>query len=127
MLTPKKTIPSLAVSMLALTSCGGDGGNSGTGGTGGNGGNSLSGALQAFCMNFVECRSELFDTVQDCLDYYNNDIFPYYNIENADCEAAFLSYFNCGAALPCEEIMPMSNRCADEFDAFVQICVLGML
>ncbi len=127
MLTPKKVIPSLAVAMLALTGagCGDDGGNTGatggsgaTGGTGGTPGDGLANALSAFCMKVAECYA---DTVRECLDYYNNDIFPYYDIDS-NCEAAIISYFDCGAALSCPEMMADPNNCDDEFDAIFDVC-----
>ncbi len=131
MLRPKKTIPKLAVAVLALTGCGGDGnngtggsgGSGATGGTGGNGGNALSNALQAFCMKIVDCYSDLYPdyTVQDCVDLYNNGYLANYNLD-ANCEGAIVSYFNCGTALSCNEIMADSNSCDDEFYAIFDAC-----
>ncbi len=131
MFTPKKTIPKLAVAMLALTGCGGDGnngtggsgGSGASGGTGGNGGNGLSSSLQAFCMKIVDCYQEIYPdyTVQDCVNFYNNGYLANYNLD-ANCEGALVSYFNCGTGLTCDEIMANSNSCDDEFDAIFDIC-----
>ena len=127
MFRPRKTIPKLAVAMLALTGCGGDtsngtagsggdagaGGNAGSGGAAGSGGNGTSSQLDAFCMKIDQCYAQY--TTQDCIDYYNDEIFPVYNID-PNCPA-ILSYFECGAQLSCPEIMAPSNSCDDEWDA----------
>ena len=112
MLTPKKMIPSLAVAMLPLTGCGGDGGGSSTGGT-------LDDALQAFCMKLVDCFPRYY-TMQGCLNYYDS-VFPD-NI-SSNCEAALVSYFNCGTALSCSELDTYSNSCDDEFNNAYDICI----
>ena len=123
MLTPKKTIPSLAVTMLALTGCGGDaatngtGGSGATGGAGGNGGGGLANALSTFCMKVAGCYENY--TVEECTNYYDT-VFPP-NLDS-NCEAAIISYFNCGTALSCEELMMYSNSCDDEFDAITAAC-----
>jgi hypothetical protein len=112
MLTPKKVIPSLAVGMLTLTGtgCGDDSGGTSA---------ALKNALSAFCMKVAECYAE---TVQECRDYYNDEIFPYYDIDS-NCEAAMISYLDCGAALSCDEMMADSNSCDDEFDAIFDVCM----
>ncbi|MBW2551557.1 MAG: hypothetical protein JRE73_12520, partial [Deltaproteobacteria bacterium] len=98
MFRPKKTIPKLAVAMLALTGCGGDGGTGGTGGTAGNGGTgggdggNFDASLSAFCMNVASCFGY---TAQECTNYYNNVMPNYYDIDS-ECEAALISYFDCG-------------------------------
>ena len=111
MLTPKKMIPSLAVGVLTLTGtgCGDDSGGTST---------ALKNALSAFCMTVAECYA---DTVRECLDYYNNDIFPYYDIDSS-CEAGLISYLDCGAALSCEGMMADPNSCDDEFEAIFDVC-----
>jgi hypothetical protein len=122
MFRPKKTIPKLAVAMLALTGCGGDGGNggtggNGTGGTGGGGGGNFDASLAAFCMNSWPC----FDlTVAGCINYYNEVMPIYYDIDS-DCEAALLSYFDCGASTSCNELL--AGACDGLYDAvFYEHC-----
>lgn len=115
MFTPKKAIPPLGVAVVALTGCGGDGDNGGTG--------ALRDALQAFCMKIVDCYSAMYPdyTVQDCVNFYNDERLANYNID-ASCEAAAISYFNCGTGLSCQEIMADSNSCDDEFYAIFDAC-----
>jgi len=116
MFNPKKTIPKLAVAMLALTGCGDDnGGNGGEGGNGGGGGTGgtapdFTASLDAFCMNVAPC----FDyTAAACTAYYvavNN-----YN-NSSSCTAALISYFDCGATKTCNEIL-VDGACDDEYYA----------
>lgn len=131
MLNPKKTIPKLAVAMLALTGCSGDGdggggggtGGMGTGGSGGDGGNGGAGgvasdfdaSLSAFCMNVAPCFNE---TVQSCTSYYMavND----YNA-NPQCEARLITYFDCGAANTCDQLL-VQGVCDDEYYAAWDVC-----
>ena len=116
MFNPKKTIPKLAVAMLALTGCGDDnGGNGGEGGNGGGGGTGgtapdFAASLDAFCMNIAPC-SDYF-TVAGCTAYYvavNN-----YN-NSSSCTAALISYFDCSATKTCEEIF-YDYACLDEYN-----------
>ena len=134
MLDPKKVIPKLAVAALALTGCGGDGGTppvgtggtggaGGTGGTGGTGGGngSLTASLQAFCVKLVECFPGYYQSAEQCTNYLIN----YYGFDgevSAACEAAAISYFDCGTQLSCPELDAYSNSCEDEFGAAVQAC-----
>jgi hypothetical protein len=113
MFRPKKTIPKLAVAMLALTGCGGDDGNGtgGTGGTGGGDGGNFDASLNAFCMNVAPCYGY---TAQECIDYYNNDLPNKYNVDG-ECEAALISYFECGASKTCNEVL--AGACDDEYYA----------
>ena len=121
MFRPKKTIPKLAVAMLALTGCGGDGGNGdggnggngmgGNGGTGGGDGGNFDASLNAFCMNAAPCFGY---TAQECTNYYNNVMPDYYNIDS-QCEAALISYFDCGASKTCNEVL--RGACDDEYYA----------
>jgi len=121
MFRPKKTIPKLAVAMLALTGCGGDGGNGGggsggngmggDGGTGGGDGGNFDASLNAFCMNAAPCFGY---TAQECTNYYNNVMPNYYNIDS-ECEAGLISYFDCGASKTCNEVL--SGACDDEYYA----------
>lgn len=116
MFRPKKTIPKLAVAMLALTGCGGDGDN-GDGGTGGGDGGDFDASLNAFCMNTAACWD---GTVQGCVNYYENTMPIYYDID-AECEAALISYFDCGAPKTCAEIR--AGACFDLYDAvFYEHC-----
>ncbi|MBW1757911.1 MAG: hypothetical protein JRG67_04735 [Deltaproteobacteria bacterium] len=123
MFRPKKTIPKLAVAMLALTGCGGDGGTGGTGGTAGNGGTgggdggNFDASLSAFCMNVASCFGY---TAQECTNYYNNVMPNYYDIDS-ECEAALISYFDCGASKTCNEVL--AGACDDLYDAvFYEHC-----
>ena len=110
MFRPKKTIPKLAVATLALTGCGGDGGNGGDGGD-------FDASLNAFCMNVAPCYGY---TAQECTDYYNNEMPKYYNIDSG-CEAALISYFDCGASKSCDEVL--AGACDDLYDAvFYEDC-----
>lgn len=139
MFNPRKVIPKLAVAALALTGCGesgdlgdligtgGDGGTSGTsgaGGTGGTGGTSgaLAASLEAFCVKVVECFPGDYDSTQGCVDY----LTAYYGLDgelSSECEAAAISYFQCGAPLTCAELTnPEGNSCDDEFFAAGQAC-----
>ena len=118
MFRPKKTIPKLAVAMLALTGCGGDGGNGGggnggggDGGTGGGDGGNFDASLNAFCMKVASCYGY---PAQECVDYYNNVLPDYYNIDS-ECEAALISYFDCGASNTCGQID--AGACDDEYYA----------
>ena len=126
MFNPKKTIPKLAVALLALTGCSGDGGG-GTGGTGtaGNGGAGGAGgagggaadfeaSLTEFCMNAAPC----FDyTAQTCINYYN--AVNNYN-DNAQCTAAQITYFDCGATKTCSQLF--QGACDDEYSALWTVC-----
>lgn len=127
MFNPKKTIPKLAVAMLALTGCSGDGGGGnggaggigGAGGAGGNGGAGGGGAdfdasLTAYCM-----KATCFEySVQACNDYYNavND----YNA-NANCTALLISYFDCGATKTCDQLL-YTDACLNEYNAAWAVC-----
>jgi hypothetical protein len=126
MFNPKKTIPKLAVAMLALTGCSGDGaggnggagGIGGAGGAGGNGGAGGGGAdfnasLNAYCM-----KAPCFDvTAQYCIDYYN-DVNNYNN--NAQCTALLISYFDCGATKTCDQLL--AGACDNEYYAAWAVC-----
>ena len=127
MFNPKKTIPKLAVAMLALTGCGGDGGggNGGAGGIGGaggapgNGGAGGGGAdfdasLNAYCM-----KAPCFDyTAEVCIDYYN--ALNVYN-DNANCTALLISYFDCGATKTCNQLF--QGDCDVEYYAADAACI----
>jgi hypothetical protein len=113
--------------MLALTGCGGDGGGGaagtggngtgGTGGTGGGDGGDFDASLNAFCMNVAPCFNR---TAQACINYYDSVMPIYYNID-AECEAALLSYFNCGAPKTCDEVL--AGACYELYDAvFYEHC-----
>ena len=110
MFRPKKIIPKLAVATLALTGCGDDGGG-GSGGAGGSGGGNFDAALNAFCMNVAPCFGY---TVELCINYYESVMPIYYDI-NAECEAALLTYFECGTPKTCAEVV--GGACDDEYNA----------
>ncbi len=117
MFEPKKAIPKLAVAALALTGCGSDGGAAGgtggtgaTGGTGGTGGDGdFATSLSAFCMNAAPCWGY---TPEECAGYYNqvNEVN-----NDAQCTAALISYFDCGAAETCDDIL--AGACDAEYYA----------
>jgi hypothetical protein len=137
MFEPKKMIPAIAAGVLALTGCssddgntagsGGTGGTAGTGGSGGTAGvgggpsDALANSLSAFCMKVVDCFPSYYGTPEECVDYISN----YYGLAGGispACEAAAISYFDCGAALTCEQLDAESNACDDEADAAEQAC-----
>ena len=114
MFNPKKTIPKLAVAMLALTGCGDDDGNgAGTGGAGG-GGADFDASLNAYCM-----KAPCFDyTAEVCIDYYN--ALNVYN-DNANCTALLISYFDCGATKTCNQLF--QGDCDVEYYAADAACI----
>ena len=114
MFNPKKTIPKLAVAMLALTGCGDDDGNgAGTGGAGG-GGADFDASLNAYCM-----KAPCFDyTAEVCNDYYN--ALNVYN-DNARCTALLISYFDCAATKTCNQLL-YSDACLNEYNAAWAVC-----
>ena len=145
MFNPRRVIPKLAVAALALTGCGetgspsdfggsgGSGGTSGTGGSSGAGGTSgtggsggtngtLAGSLEAFCLKVVECFPGYYTNTEDCVSY----LAAYYGLDgplSSECEAAAISYFQCGAPLTCQELDGTGgNSCDDEFDAAAAAC-----
>jgi len=146
MFNPKRVIPKLAVAALALTGCGetdapegffgtggtagtgGSGGTVGTGGTPGTGGSggtngTLAGSLEAFCMKLVECfpNSPYYNTTEECI----TGITTYYGLGGEisnECEAAAISYFQCGAPLTCPEFTMETNSCSDEGEAAEREC-----
>lgn len=75
-------------------------------------------------MKLVECfpDSVYYSTTEGCVNY----LTAYYGLEGPltdECEAAAISYFQCGAPLTCDELAnPETNSCADEFDAAGQAC-----
>ena len=122
MFRPKKIIPKLAVAMLALTGCGDDGGggtggsgasggSGGSGGTGGSDGGNFDASLNAFCMKVGPCFGY---TAQACINYYTNVMPNNYNID-AECEAALITYFECGAPKTCDDLV--AGACDDEYYA----------
>jgi hypothetical protein len=104
----KKQIPKLAVAALALTGCTDDGG-----------GGDLASSLLAFCMNVDSCY--VGTTTGECIDTFYNNYRPYIDLD-ADCEAALISYLDCGTKLSCPEMMATNNRCDPLFDAAVDEC-----
>lgn len=140
MLNPKKVIPALAASVLAIAGCsssdgntggmsgtggsGGTGGSAGTGGTAGMGGgptDGLANALNAFCMKLVECFPNDYNNAEEC----TAAISQYYGLDGAvtpECNMAAISYFDCGTALSCAELEAESNSCDDEATAAEQAC-----
>jgi len=108
--------------MFALTGCGDDGGggtggSGASGGSGGSGGGNFDASLNAFCMNAAPCFGY---TVQACINYYNEVMPIYYDIDS-DCEAALLTYFECGTPKTCDELL--AGACDNEYDAvFYEDC-----
>jgi hypothetical protein len=128
MFRPKKIIPKLAVAMLALTGCGDDGGGTGgsgapgTGGTGGADGDNLNKALSTWCMTLGECfpNVDYNESVETCVAYHV-DLYGLDASISAACEAAAISYFECGDDLTCADFYDY-NDCDDEFDAADAAC-----
>jgi hypothetical protein len=140
MFKPKKVIPTLAASVLAIAGCAsgdgdpigtaGSGGSAGTGGSAGSGGTAgmgggptdgLTNALNAFCMKLVECFPGDYADADACADY----ISQYYGLDGAvtpECNMAAISYFDCGADLSCAALDMDSNSCDDEANAAEQAC-----
>jgi hypothetical protein len=131
MFNPKKMIPALAAGVFALTGCGGsDGGSGGSSGSGGSGGTAGTGggsadglaeAVSTWCMQVVDCFPGDYGSVQECVNY----ITEYYGIGDqisAACEAAAISYFECGANLSCDQLELYYNDCDEEFDAAANEC-----
>jgi len=143
MLNPKKVIPALAASVLAIAGCsssdgntggtsgsggsggsGGTGGSAGTGGTAGMGGglsDGLANALNAFCVKYVDCFPNDYANAEECTNY----ISQYYALDGSltpECESAAISYFDCGALLSCADLDMESNSCDDEATAAEQAC-----
>lgn len=152
MFNPKRVIPKLAVAALALSGCGetdnpngfgftggtggtggsagtgGTGGSSGTGGTGGTSGTggtngtTLASSLEAFCMKLIDCFPGYYDDTADCVSYLTT-AYALDGPISSECEAAAISYFQCGAALTCPELEDVEgNSCVDEFEAAAQVC-----
>ena len=125
MLRPKKLIPSLAAAVLALTGCGGttDGGSGGTGGSAGTIPDDLAASLRGWCMNYVDCGFDYYNGVEQCVDSVREFYGQYItNLDDPACEAALMSYLDCGAALSCAELDELSNSCDDEFRAALEAC-----
>jgi hypothetical protein len=141
MFNPKRMIPKLAVAALALTGCGetdspegflgtggtpgtgGSGGTAGTGGTSGTGGTNgtLAGSLEAFCLKLVDCFPGYYANADACV----SGITAGYGLGggvSSECEAAAISYFQCGAPLTCQELDMDTNSCSDEGAAADQAC-----
>ncbi|MGB5348536.1 MAG: hypothetical protein WBN10_02975, partial [Polyangiales bacterium] len=94
----------------------------GTSGTGGTNGTTLASSLQAFCMKLIDCFPGNYANTEDCVNYLNTAYYLDGPI-SSECEAAAISYFQCGAPLTCQELAnPETNSCADEFDAAAQVC-----
>lgn len=135
MFNPKRMIPKLAVAALALTGCGetgnpnglsGTGGTTGTGGTPGTGGSggtngTLAGSLEAFCLKVVECFPGYYASTEACVNYITASYGLDGQLSN-ECEAAAISYFQCGASLTCQALDMNVNSCSDEADAAEQAC-----
>jgi len=141
MFKPKKVIPTLAASVLAIAGCAsgdgdpggtaGSGGSTGTGGSAGSGGTAgmgggptdgLTNALNAFCLKYVECFPNDYNNADECAA----TISQYYGLDgtvSAECNSAAISYFDCGAALSCAELDMESTSCDPQGTAAEQACV----
>jgi hypothetical protein len=72
-------------------------------------------------VKLVECFPAYYDSTQGCIDY----LMTYYGVgsgTSAACEAAIVTYLDCGVQLSCAELDAYSNSCDDEFDAAYQAC-----
>jgi hypothetical protein len=49
-----------------------------------------------------------------CINYYTNVMPIYYDIDS-ECEAALLTYFECGTPKTCAEVV--GGACDDEYNA----------
>jgi len=68
-------------------------------------------------MKLIDCAG-YGGTIEECVDYadYSLDLITYYY--GPDCNAAFLSYFDCIGQLPgCD-----ASSCVDEYYAVLEIC-----
>jgi hypothetical protein len=71
-------------------------------------------------VKLVDCFPGVYGSTQDCTEY----LTTYYGIgegTSATCEAALVSYLDCGTQLSCDELTT-SNSCDDEFDAAYNVC-----
>jgi hypothetical protein len=140
MFKPKKAIPTLAASVLAIAGCAsgdgdpfgsaGSGGTAGTGGSAGSGGTAgtgggptdgLTNALNAFCMKLVDCFPGDYADADECAMF----ISQYYGIDgavSAECNNAAISYFDCATPLSCAELDLESNSCDAQATAAEQAC-----
>jgi hypothetical protein len=73
-------------------------------------------------MRLVECFPGDYDNTEDCVTYLTTA----YGLDgpiSSECEAAAISYFQCGAPLTCQELAnPEGNSCDEEFNAAAQAC-----
>lgn len=123
MLNPKKTIPTLAVTALALTGCGDSGGSSGGaggngGGAGGVGGESAPTAFEAWCMFREDC-SEMAATPTPtppvCSD---GGELP------EGCEESLESYFRCWSEQSCDTLTGNPYVCEADINEILR-CLGG--
>jgi hypothetical protein len=69
-------------------------------------------------MKANECEYGGFDDQADCV----NSVIEWYDLGpgvSSECEAAAISYFDCGAVLTCGE----GSECDDEFDLLERACL----
>lgn len=115
MFRPKKTIPSLAGAILALTSCGGEGGSTR---------NTLTGkAYEAFCLKVANCNPDA--SPEDYCPEYTQEYDFVAQYLTSDCDALFASYFSCLATLDCQTLGSddYGTSCdLDSEDAMVLAC-----
>ena len=73
-------------------------------------------------MKLVECFPGNYVDTEDCVSYLTTAYALDVPI-SSECEAAAISYFQCGAALTCLELSdPEGNSCDDEFYAAAEVC-----
>ena len=103
MFRPKKTIPKLAVAMLALTGCGDDGGGGESRG--------FPEGVNNVCLKIAECYMDT--TAQECLDTFE-PYRQYYDSISDACFNLLGTYYQCLADLSCDDYM---NSTFDELEA----------
>ncbi|MEZ4287730.1 MAG: hypothetical protein R3A47_06205 [Polyangiales bacterium] len=126
MFIPKKTIPKLAITGLALTAigCGDDAASTETTKL-----EQLNAKDTLTCEFYQACGwFEEGETVESCVADLGNDPFTQADLDayGSDCVDALISYYNCVLSLSCDEYAAIETDglagCQDEFDAAESLC-----